>query len=432
MGIIERYYASQADIANSIPPSGTTCWICLGGEHIHSESGEMTLMRGCACRGTAGYAHLSCLLEAAAKEVEINDENGDPEDLVFSTDELWMTCKLCNQQRTGCLQMMLALNRWETAKGLAPTFAEHKNARQQLISAYVDDNENEKAIELIEPALKCDKETIKEAINTSSDVPVYMIENVISESTNLGMCLGKIGRFDEAMAHYKEALELADQVPNPGKDLQLARATTMNNIAQVHIMSNHDPFTAIPILEEVQQIRQDLTGKDSFEYLISVFATACAYAAGDRSDDAYQLINDNLPRARRLFGQDHPQTMRFESLHKSLTSKFGNRRIHALLKGLSNKPELNGTKVVVIRYRADKEKYEVINSASNKFLAKPDNLLFDEGTRVLIQGLVSASQHNGKYGVVHKFNSGTGRYIVSLKETGSSLLVKPTNCIAFS
>jgi len=431
MGIIERYYASQADIANSIPPSGTTCWICLGDEHTPSESGEMTLMRGCACRGTAGYAHLSCLLEAAAKEVEINDENGDPEDILSDVDELWMTCKLCSQQRTGCLQMMLALHRWETAKGLALTFAEHRNARQQLISAYVDDNENEKAIELIETALNHDKETIKETINTSSDVPVYMIENIISGSTNLGMCLGKIGRFDEAMAHYKESLELADQVPNPGKDLILARATTMNNIAQVHINANHDPFAAIPILEEVQQIRQDLTGKDSFEYLISVFATACAYAACDRSDDAYQLINDNLPRARRFFGQDHPQTMRFESLHKSLTNKFSNRRIHALLKGLSNKPELNGTKVVIIRYRADKEKYEVVNSKSNKFLAKPDNLLLDEGTRVLIQGLVSASQHNGKYGVVHKFNSEKGRYIVNLKETGSNLLVKPTNCIVF-
>jgi tetratricopeptide (TPR) repeat protein len=388
----------------------------------------MTLMRGCACRGTAGYAHLSCLLEAAAKEVEFNAENGDPEDIVSATDELWQTCKLCNQPRTGCLEMMLALNRWETAKCLAHTCDEHRNARHQLASAYIADNENEKAIELIEPALNYDRE----AINTSSDVPAYMVENVISEATNLGMCLARIGRFDEAMAHYTQALELADQVPVPGKDLLLARATVMNNIAQVHMNAKHDPFAAIPILEEVQQIRQDLTGKDSFEFLISVFATACAYAAAQRTDDAYHLINDNLPRARRLFGQDHPQTMRFESLHKSLTSKFSNRRINALLKGLSNKPELNGTKVVVTRYRADKEKYEVINSASNKFLAKPDNLLLDDGTKVRIQGLVSASQHNGKCGIVHTFDSEKGRYIVNLmNEAASKLLVKPTNCIAF-
>ena len=44
--------AAAADFAGAAP-EGARCYICL--------EGGAGLVRGCACRGTAGYAHVGCL-----------------------------------------------------------------------------------------------------------------------------------------------------------------------------------------------------------------------------------------------------------------------------------------------------------------------------------------------------------------------------------
>merc|ERR1719343_90885 len=41
---------------------GQTCYICTQALHWKTKEG---LVRGCACRGTAGLAHVSCLAEQA-------------------------------------------------------------------------------------------------------------------------------------------------------------------------------------------------------------------------------------------------------------------------------------------------------------------------------------------------------------------------------
>ena len=41
---------------------GQTCYICTQARHWKTKEG---LVRGCACRGTAGFAHVSCLAEQA-------------------------------------------------------------------------------------------------------------------------------------------------------------------------------------------------------------------------------------------------------------------------------------------------------------------------------------------------------------------------------
>ena len=51
---------------------GQTCYICTQALHWKTKEG---LVRGCACRGTAGFAHVSCLAEQAKLLVEEGEEN---------------------------------------------------------------------------------------------------------------------------------------------------------------------------------------------------------------------------------------------------------------------------------------------------------------------------------------------------------------------
>ena len=53
-------------------------------------------MRGCSCRGTAGFAHVSCLAEQAKVLVADAGERN-----LMMTFERWYPCSLCEQEYHG-------------------------------------------------------------------------------------------------------------------------------------------------------------------------------------------------------------------------------------------------------------------------------------------------------------------------------------------
>ena len=58
----QKYAAAVAVAAEACAEDtkGQTCYICTEAVHRRTKEG---LVRGCACRGTAGFAHISCLAE---------------------------------------------------------------------------------------------------------------------------------------------------------------------------------------------------------------------------------------------------------------------------------------------------------------------------------------------------------------------------------
>jgi hypothetical protein len=79
-GNAEQYHADQkykeavavAVEACADDTKGQTCFICT--EALHWKTKE-SLVRGCACRGTAGFAHVSCLAEQAKILMDETEEN---------------------------------------------------------------------------------------------------------------------------------------------------------------------------------------------------------------------------------------------------------------------------------------------------------------------------------------------------------------------
>ena len=67
------------------------CWIC----HEGASAAAPLLSTGCACRGSAGLAHLTCLVTAANHDVTV-----------------WNVCPTCKQEFTGELDVQLAKARW--------------------------------------------------------------------------------------------------------------------------------------------------------------------------------------------------------------------------------------------------------------------------------------------------------------------------------
>ena len=94
---------------------GQTCFICTQALHWKTKEG---LVRGCSCRGTAGFAHVSCLAEQAKLLNEEAEENG-----LFGTERgklrwrRWNECSLCEQDYHGVVYCALGWACWKTYLG---------------------------------------------------------------------------------------------------------------------------------------------------------------------------------------------------------------------------------------------------------------------------------------------------------------------------
>jgi hypothetical protein len=97
---------------------GQTCFICTQALHWKTREG---LVRGCACRGTAGFVHLSCLAEQAKILVAEAEENNLSEKVLIERFARWHTCSLCEQEYHGVVCCALGWASWKTYVGRPET-----------------------------------------------------------------------------------------------------------------------------------------------------------------------------------------------------------------------------------------------------------------------------------------------------------------------
>ena len=74
---------------------GQTCYICTQALHWKTKEG---LVRMCACRGTAGFAHVSCLAEQAKILMDEAEENKLGPKVLRERWDRWGICSLCEQE----------------------------------------------------------------------------------------------------------------------------------------------------------------------------------------------------------------------------------------------------------------------------------------------------------------------------------------------
>ena len=91
--------------------AGQRCYICL--EAVDPDTNE-GLVRGCSCRGGAGFAHVSCLARGAEAAVEQAEENNWDDDRWNARWARWTTCRQCEQRYHGVVACALGWACWKT------------------------------------------------------------------------------------------------------------------------------------------------------------------------------------------------------------------------------------------------------------------------------------------------------------------------------
>ena len=167
----KKYEEAVADAVEECAEDteGQTCYICLDGD------AEEGLVRGCACRGAAGFAHVSCL----ARQAQVAAER--------STFGRWHTCGLCEQQYHGVVRCALGWACWKTYVGRPETDRARGFAMEQLGTGLYVANRDEEALSVQEATL-----SIMRRNGASEGSMLNMQANIVNT-------LEEVGRAEEAM-----------------------------------------------------------------------------------------------------------------------------------------------------------------------------------------------------------------------------------------
>ena len=129
---------------------GQTCYICTQALHWKTKEG---LVRGCSCRGTAGFAHVSCLAEQAKILVAEGEENNLDDKPFNERWARWYACSLCEQKYHGVVNCALGWACWKTYAGRPETDWPRRSAMSQLGAGLYEATRYEDALPVMEAEL---------------------------------------------------------------------------------------------------------------------------------------------------------------------------------------------------------------------------------------------------------------------------------------
>ena len=290
--------ASAAAVAKCADDTkGQTCFICMEGIHPETKEG---LVRGCACRGTAGFAHVSCLVEQAKILIAEAEENN----LGIKYDARWRrwdTCSLCEQQYHGVVRCALGWACWKTYVGGAEADGIRIMAMKQLGNGLDASNHHEDALSVAEAEL-----AMRRRLGDSE-------HNILATQTNLACSYHALGRLEEALRTERDIyfgwLKLSG---GEGNFTLLAGNNYANSLTDFKRFEE-----ARSLMRKIMPVAQRVLGEsDATTLRIGYNYARALYIDPDAPLDALrEAITrlENLERtARRVLGGAHPLAVDFE------------------------------------------------------------------------------------------------------------------------
>ena len=238
---------------------GQTCYICTQALHWKTKEG---LVRGCSCRGTAGFAHVSCLAEEAKILFAEAEENNLDFKVQNKRIARWYRCSLCEQEYHGVVACALGWACWKTYLGRPEVDVPRRMAMTTLGNGLCEANRHEDAL--------CVRETQLTTLRR------------IGAQADMLMAMGNLANSYSALGQFEQALRLRREVYSKGLILN---------------------------------------GEEHKQTVINVICYAATLIDLRRFEEAKSLLRKSLPMARRVLGESHEHTLRMKwhyghALHK--------------------------------------------------------------------------------------------------------------------
>ena len=298
-GGAEQYHANKkhaeavavAAEACAEDTKGQTCYICTQALHWRTKEG---LVRGCACRGTAGFAHASCLAEQA-KILVVEAEENNLDDKIDERFARWHACGLCEQDYHGVVRCALGWACWKTYVGRPEA-----DARRQMAMVYLGNSlyaaaEDKEALSVQEAQLAM----LRRICAPEGDRLVVQ--------SNLANSYGHLGRFDEALRLRQDGYLGCLKLFGEENFQTLAAAFNLST----SLLTQRRFEEAKSLLRKSLPVARRVLGDRDVGTLNMrrTYARALCLATGATPDDlreAVTTLEDTERTARRVLGGAHP------------------------------------------------------------------------------------------------------------------------------
>ena len=311
--------------------AGKTCYVCL--------TGGPGLVRGCACRGTAGVAHVHCHVERcrAAFDDELRRSTFKRE---------WTKCQTCGRDFQGPLALALATASWKlysadvpehyvarVPRGMADiaAFSLRNEAAQFLARAMDDNGRHEEALPWFRAVLAAFErlETANPGKIVSEELDTARRSIILNAKEDVATTLTDLGRHAEALAMLREtytawvemhgvtahdatvsSINLCSSLIQNGhnKEAQTLMRGALENARRL-FGQNEVPMYALQLARALYDVRSKKAETRGQTILYDP-------EVGPQREDlleAKALAEEALASARRIFGPSHPDTRRCES-----------------------------------------------------------------------------------------------------------------------
>ena len=279
---------------------GQTCYICTQALHSKTKEG---LVRMCACSGTSGFAHVSCLAEQAKILVAEAEENNLEQQPRW---ERWHKCGLCEQDCYGIVRCALGWACWKTYLGRPETDGHRTAAISELGNGLLEIGQYDDALSVKETHLA----TLR---RLDADK-----QNILDVQGNLAVTYQKLERYELALrmkriVHFgysklkgKEHTDTLVSANNYADSLiQLERYRTVMCLLR----------ETLPIARRVLEECDETMLRLRVNYARALCVVSADAVTGTSPDDlreAVTTLEEIEPIARRVLGGAHPLVEQFE------------------------------------------------------------------------------------------------------------------------
>ena len=275
---------------------GQTCYICTQALHWKTKEG---LVRGCACRGTAGFAHVSCLAEQAKILVAEAEENNLGDKAWDERWKRWHTCSLCEQEYHGVVRCALGWACWKTYVGRPEKESDwsRRLAITQLGNGLYHGRHYEDAVSVKEVELAMERR-----LGAGEG-------DLLAMQGNLAVTYQRVGRFEDSLSIWRDTytrrLKLSGKEHIATLRAAFNYANFLNDL-QRYAESKSVLCKVIPVAKRAPGEGQALMLK-----MKQAYASALCKDPDATLDDlreAVTMFEEIEQTARRVFGGAHPFT----------------------------------------------------------------------------------------------------------------------------
>jgi hypothetical protein len=258
-------------------------------------------VRGCACRGTAGLAHVSCLAEQAKilfAEAEENNLDGKAKDARWKR---WHACSLCEQHYHGVVACALGWACWKTYLGRPETDWARMIAMVLLGNGLFAAGQMTNALLVQEAEL-----SMRRRIGSSE-------YNILASQNNLAGTYEALGRFEDNLRMRRDVY--LGFLKLDGEE-SIETITATSNYAATLVELERFEETKV-LLRKMIPVARRVLGENAQATLLmrGFYAQSLCGDANATLDDVYEAVNsleETTRTARRVFGGAHPLTVEIE------------------------------------------------------------------------------------------------------------------------